>query len=189
MLSPSSATGNDLSSHIAVKFEGADVQICSILGCKKLAYPADLRTPVGRLDLQARWDAWQPIVTAGAALGTMIVLLAFWLLLGFVSSLVVWPLAWIRKKDLAWFGAWRVGSLSLSIGTLFAVLALWAYGFGLLDLLQFLIAALLQFLIWMVSLAFAFCALPARAPSPVAPGNPFASSTEAAAASGSPFSS
>ena len=52
----------DLSSHIAVKFRRRDVDVCSIFGCCHFDYPKDWTIEFNRVELEPRWDAWEPIL-------------------------------------------------------------------------------------------------------------------------------
>ena len=170
----------DLTSHIVVKFRNENCEICSIFGCSRLAYPRSF--PFNRLEMQARWGAWEPILDGGVAILSFLALVAVWAILAFVASFVVWPIAWFKKKQLSWSGSWQVSAAALMPGALLFTAAIWAYSFELIALLQFLVTAVLQFVIGAVYLACTIPALPVRPPRVGQPTNPFSSEAEASAA-------
>jgi hypothetical protein len=163
----------DLSSHIAVKFRKSTFELCSIFGCARFRYPPDWNVEFSRVALEARWGAWEPVVTAIAAIATFFGLLLLWIVLGFVYSFTPWLIALIKKRDLTWAGSWRMCCAALMPGALLFVLGIWIYGLGMLHVLQFLIVAVAQFVAGWVCIGFGLGVLPPRPPRKPRKANPF----------------
>src|SRR5438034_7674657 len=94
----------DLSSHIAVKFRRRNVDVCSIFGCLRFAYPPGWIIEFNRPELEPRWAAWEPILLGAAAVVTFLGLLLIWAALSFVYSIIAWMIAKIGKRLLTWPG-------------------------------------------------------------------------------------
>jgi hypothetical protein len=178
------ATDADLNSHIAVKFRARAMDVCSIFGYWRMPYPPGWTFDFNRTDLEPGWGAWQPIVTAIAAMVTFLGLLMTWFALGVLYSLVPWVAAWLTKRKLSWIGSWRMCTAGLVPGALLMVAAIWLYGFGVLDLLQFLVLVVLHFVLPWLCIGLAVRALPSTVPRILSGGNPFT-----AAHSGAPLKS
>jgi hypothetical protein len=169
----SQGEGTDLSSHIAVKFRKQTFELCSIFGCARFRYPADWNIEFSRLALEARWGAWEPVITAIAAIGSFLGLLSLWIVVGFVYSFIPWLIALIKKRDLTWAGSWRMCCAALMPGALLFVLGIWIYGLGMLHVLQFVIVAVAQIVAGWVWIGFGVRVLPARPPRARRKANPF----------------
>ena len=180
----SGTESTDLSSHIAVKFRRRNLDVCSIFGCLHFDYPAGWIIEFNRTELEPRWAAWEPILSAAAAVVTFLGLLLIWGALSFIYSIFAWIIAKIRKRVLSWPGSWAMCSAAMMPGALLLVAGVWTYGLGILDVLQFVVLAVIHFLSAWVYIGFAFAALPRRGPTDT--GNPFA--PRASPASSSPNS-
>jgi hypothetical protein len=137
-------------------------------------YPRGWTFDLNRTDLEPGWGAWEPIVTAIGASVTFLALLITWFALGSVYSFVAWLGAFLTKRKLSWIGSWRICTAGLVPGGLLMVAAIWFYGFGVLDLLQFLVLAVLHFFLPWLCIALAVRALPSTVPRMLSGGNPFA---------------
>jgi hypothetical protein len=175
----SDAPGMDLSSHIVVRFRKKSVEACSLFGCSRWNYSADLQMPFNRIDSQAKWEAWQPFLNGGAALGVVAGLLIFWTTLGVAYSLVAWPIAWILKKNVTWGGTVRIACAAQMLGSLLLLAGIWGYGLRLIDLVQLLSLALLQLFVAWIYVGCALKVVPQRTPPAEKRTNPFAISTGA----------
>ncbi len=169
----------DLTSHIAVKFRKKDYEICSIFGCWRLDYPADWTIEFNRPELEPRWAAWEPILGGAAAILSFFGLLVLWMLLGFVYSFIPTIWAALKKRDLSWPASYRLCLAAQMPGALLMVIAIWSYGLGLLDVLQFLVLAVVHLVMTWAYIGFSFSFLPPRHGTSRA-SNPFALSREAA---------
>src|SRR5262249_21951844 len=148
-------------------------EVCSIFGCAAIRYPAEWKVEFSRLAMEARWEAWRPVINAISAVVGFLGLLAFWILLAFVYSIVPWITAWFKKRDLTWGGSWRMCAAALIPGAFFFALGIWIYGSGFLDVLQFLIVGFVHFVLGLVCVVFGFRALPPRPPRIRGAANPF----------------
>ena len=162
----------DLSSHIAVKFRRRNVDVCSIFGCLRFAYPPGWIIEFNRPELEPRWAAWEPILSGAAAVLTFLGLLLIWAALSFVYSIIGWMIAKIGKRVLTWPGSWTMSAAAIMPGALLLVAGIWTYGLGVLDVLQFVVLVAIHFLSAWVYIGFALRALPKGACG--AGGNPFA---------------
>lgn len=167
----SNETGGDLSSDVAVKFRKRNVDVCSIFGCSHFNYPSGWIIEFNRADLEPRWGAWEPIVSAIAAVVTLLGLITLWVVLGLIYCFIPWIVAVSKKRDLTFAGSWLMCSAALVPGALLFVVAIWGYGLRVLDLLQFLVLAVVHIVVAWVCILFAFRVLPPRPPRPA---NPFA---------------
>ena len=166
-------TDVDLNSHIVVKFRVRAVDICSIFGYCRIPYPRGWIIDFNRTDLEPGWGAWEPIVTALGAATTFSGLLIIWFALGFIYSFVPWLFAWLTKRKLPWIGSWRICTAGLIPGGLLFVGAIFLYGLGVLDLLQFLVLFVLHFLLAWLCVGLAVRTIP-TASRPTTTGlNPF----------------
>lgn len=154
--------GTDLSSHIAVKFRQRNVDVCSIFGCLRFAYPPGWIIEFNRPELEPRWAAWEPILSGAAAVLMFLGLLLIWAALSFIYSSVAWLTAKIRKRALSWTGSWAMSAAALMPGALLMVAGIWTYGLGVLDVLQFVVLVAIHFLSAWVYIGFAIGALPKR---------------------------
>jgi hypothetical protein len=164
----------DLNSHVVVKFRKRTVDVCSIFGCLRFPYPRGWVVEFNRTDFEPGWGAWQPFVTALVAIGTFVGVLVLCFGLGFFYSFAVWIIARVYRRDLTWRGSWRICSAGLIPGVLLFALAVWLYGFGILDVLQFFVLSVVQFVLGWICIAFAAHVLPPAAAPKSGLGNPFA---------------
>ena len=176
----------DLSSHIAVKFHRRNVDVCSIFGCLRFDYPPGWTIEFNHTELEPRWTAWEPILTGAAAVVTFLGLLLIWAALSFLYSIIAWIIAKIRKRLLSWPGSWAMCSAGLMPGALLLVAGIWTYGLGVLDVLQFVVLAVIHFLSAWVYVGFALGALPKHTPAsqnanPFAPPAPLGSAISSTA--------
>ena len=170
------ARETDLNSHIGVKFRKKGVDVCSLFGCWRLAYPPGWTIEFNRTDLEPGWGAWEPVVTVIAALGTFLGLLIIWFALGSLYCLAPWIVARVHKRHLTLAGSWRMCSASVVPGTFLLVAAIWLYGLGVLDLLQFFVLAIVHIILAWLCIVFAWRALPGATPKSIL-NNPFAASS------------
>ena len=157
------------------EFGTNSLAIISLLGKAEVPYPDDfgpqMYVPVNRPDLQPQWDAWRPDVLLSAVVGTFVGLMLTWFGLATVYCLPVWVIASVTGRQLGFGGAWRLAGAALMPGALLVTLALGAYVLGICDLLQFLYAFGLHWVLGWIYLGVAplFLAVTGHQ----APKNPF----------------
>jgi hypothetical protein len=154
----------DLNSHIVVKFRKTTCEICSLFGCLRFDYPRGYSIEFNRVELEPRWGAWEPFILGAAAVGTFLLSVGFWIVMGFLYAFVPWVLAWSKKRDLSFMGSWWMCAAASVPGSSIFTAAIWAYGLGILDVLQFFLLAVAQVAICWVYIGFAFRLLPGRPP-------------------------
>jgi hypothetical protein len=147
--------------------EGADVQVRllkdeirfrSLFGDLSLPYPEGLDIPFDRTDVEPWWGAWHPGVTAALAASVLLGLLMVWAVLSVVYAWPVRLIVFFADRDLSWAGAWRLSGAALLPGALFLTIAILAYTFRQLNLVQLLAAVAIHFVIgWVYVLCSPFC--------------------------------
>lgn len=170
------AFSGGLASDLRVEFHQDRVLLCSLPGCATFAYPKGA-LDFNRIELQPRWDAWEPILLGLAALGTVSLLMLSWSLLATLYFGFAWLIAFFADRQLSLGGSWRLASAALMPGTLLVSLGIVLYGLGVLDLVRFGMLFLLHLLL---GPAFTFASLfflPRSAKLAPLPGNPFTPST------------
>jgi hypothetical protein len=158
---------------LQVTFGKVGVRFRSWFGYTELPYPTGFLVALNRPELEAWWGAWHPAITAGLAGGTFLGLFGIW---GALAFLYAWPVKLIgfyADREMSLLGAWRLSAAALLPGALFFTLAIVAYTFQQLHLLQLLSAAVLHLVIGWIYLLVS----PFFVPAPVRKDrrNPFAS--------------
>jgi hypothetical protein len=163
--------------------EGADLQLelgqkelrlRSFLGYVAVPYPAGYVIALNRTELEPWWGAWHLAMTVTAAAA---VVAGLWLTWAVLALIYAWPvrlIAFYADRALTWLGAYRVAAAALLPGALFFSLAILAYTWHRLTLLQLLLAALLHLMIgWAFVLVTPFCLPRTPARGTVGKKNPF----------------
>jgi hypothetical protein len=127
--------------------------------------------PFNRLELEAKWGAWQPILLGIAGISTALALLFAWWILASACFLLVWLLAFFADRQLTTGGSWRLCGAALLAGAALLIAGVVGYGSGVLDLIRLLAVALVHVLLSCVLIVWAVFVLPPVKPK-VAP-NPF----------------
>jgi hypothetical protein len=155
---------------VSVVLRQRHFEVCSLFGCANFWYPAR-DAPFNRLELEAKWGAWEPVLLGIASTATALGLLFAWWILASFYFLFVWTLAFFLDRQLTLGGSWRLCGAALLPGALLLTAGIVAYGLGLLDLVRLLIVAVLHVIVPWGLIIFATAALP-----PVTlrrPPNPF----------------
>jgi hypothetical protein len=159
------------SADVFVVLRRAHYEVCSLFGCAAFYYPAR-NAPFNRLELEAKWGAWEPVLLGIAATVTALSLIFAWWILSTVRFLLVWLLAFFCDRQLTLGGSWRLVGAALLPGALLLTAGIVAYGLGALDLIRLLIVAILHVIVPWVLIVFAVLASPPV--SGTLPTNPFA---------------
>ncbi len=146
----------------------------SILGFISLPYPRPWDLKVDRIVWESWWGAWRPFVLVGGGLLMSAGVLVMWWALAAIYAAPVRLLARLLKRQAGWVGAWKLSSAALMPGALWMNVAIVLYGLRQLELVGFLCAVALHFLIGWIYLLLAPAFLPARSPMAKAAANPFA---------------
>jgi hypothetical protein len=144
---------------VFVVFRHRHFEVCSLFGCADFAYPTR-EAPFSRLELEAKWGAWEPVLLGIAATATALGLLFAWWLLATCYFLFVWTLAFFVDRQLTLGGSWRLCGAALLPGAFLLTAGIVGYGTGLLDLIRLLIVSILHVLVPLVLIIFATLARP-----------------------------
>jgi hypothetical protein len=159
------------SADVFVMFRQRHYEICSLFGCAAFYYPTS-DAPFNRLELEAKWGAWQPILFGMAAIATALALLFLWCTLATLYFLFVWVLAFFADRELTLGGSWRLCGAALVAGTVLLLGGMASYGLGALDLIRLLAIAVMHVVLpWVLIIWAVFVLRPVK---PKRASNPFA---------------
>ncbi|MFM1768393.1 MAG: hypothetical protein RJA22_922 [Verrucomicrobiota bacterium] len=147
-------------------------------------YPHDRSLPFNQPDLQAAWDAWQPMLFGLACLGTLAFLAANWATLATLYSPLPWLFAYFTDRQLSPAGAWKLAAAALLPGALLATLGLALYNLGWINLTQFTLLWIFHLPAGWLYLAAAPRCLPRVQTPPPTRGNPFQPASPADSSAG-----
>jgi hypothetical protein len=164
--------------HLQVELGETTVKVISILGFVELAYPDGWLIGLSRTQAEPWWGAWKPALLAMAGALTVVALMLIWAILGLLYSGPAWLFAFFGNRQMTWPGVWRLAQAALLPGALVLSLSIVFYGWGMLDLLLFFVAAAMHLVIGWVYVVAAIFRLPVgkEEGSPSTSENPFAAS-------------
>lgn len=171
-----SSRRHSFSADVFVVFRRSNYEVCSLFGCASFYYPTH-NAPFNRLELEAKWGAWEPVLLGIAAAATALALLFTWWLLATLYCLFVWTFAFCSDRQLTLGGSWRLCGAALLAGALLLTGGIVAYGLSALDLIHLLIAAILHVVVPWALIIFAVFARPATISK--LSTNPFSTGTKA----------
>jgi FtsH-binding integral membrane protein len=147
---------------LQVEFRRTNLRCRSLFGYLAIPYPAGYTIAMNRGEVEPWWGAWHPAVTLGLSAATFIGLFVVWAVLALLYTWPVRLISFYADREVSWPGAWRLASAALLPGAVFFALALLAYTWRQLNLVQFLAAGILHLMIgWIYALFAPFC-LPRR---------------------------
>jgi hypothetical protein len=159
---------------LQLEFQRHFVEVRSLLGALLLRYPKGYEVQFNRPELAPWWGAWQPILVVMAGLAVVAGLLLLWALLAALYAPVSWLVGFFADRAVSLAGSWRLAAAALLPGALVMVVAIFAYGLEVLQLLHFLILTAFHVIIPWVYLMASPLALPPVAKGPRRGANPFA---------------
>jgi len=121
---------------VQVEFGRDDIYFYSLAGYREWPYPPDWNFGFNRHKLQPWWGAWEPPVQWLAFTGMFFWCLASWTILATVYFLPVWLGGFFANRHLTLSQSWKLAGAALMPGALLMILAILAYGFDLLDMVQ-----------------------------------------------------
>lgn len=166
-----------LATDLRIEFHRRGAAVCSVFGCIPVEYPEGFVIQFNRPELESHWGAWKPTVSWGAALATIVWLLLSWTLLATVYCPFVRLYAFYKDRRLTLAGSWKLSAAALLPAALTATACIVLYGFGVLDLLQFLIFGSLHVVVGWVYLVASPLRLPRVSDAPHKAKNPFGDGT------------
>jgi hypothetical protein len=159
--------------HVNVEFGRGGVEVFSLLGFVRFAYPTRSIIWFNHTVLAPWWGAWSPEILALIALGVTAGLLICWAALAALYSPIPWLLAFFADRQLNWGGAWRLAGAALLPGCLLMSLAIFLYSVGTIDLVRLGAATAVHFALAWPYLVISHLWLP-RVSGARTKGNPFA---------------
>lgn len=112
----------------------------ALAGVGELRYPPG-EIPMGRTDLQARWEAWRPMLYAGLVAGVAAGLMLTWAVLAALYAIPARLGAFFSDRELGLGQCWKVASAALMPGAALMEAALLLYGARRADLIGLSILA------------------------------------------------
>jgi hypothetical protein len=157
---------------VQVEFGRTDVQVSSLFGFERIAYPLTLAVGFNHIEVGPWWGAWAPALL-GIVAGLVIVgLMATWAILATAYCWIVWLVASGANRRLTWRGSWRLAGAALMPGALLLTGAIISYGLGAMDFLKFALVVVAHFVVGWIYLVLCPLSLPQTAVE-VVPANPF----------------
>jgi len=163
---------------IQIEFGRDDVFVYSLAGYHEWPYPGDWNFGFNRVELQPWWGAWSPPILWVAFAGMLAWCMASWTLLATIYFLPVWLGAFFKNRDLNLRQSWKLAGAALMPGAVVMILALLAYGFGVLDVVQLTVAAGMHLVMSWIYLIWSVGVAPKLPSVAVASENPFAGKVE-----------
>jgi hypothetical protein len=160
---------------IQVEFGRDDIFFYSLAGYREWPYPKEWNFGFNRAELQPWWGAWEPPVQWLAFAGMLFWCLASWTLLATLYFIPVWFGGFFSNRDLNLRQSWKLSAAALMPGALLMIAAIFAYGFGVLDLVQLAAVVGTHIVVSWVYLIWGVWISPKALASTTAPENPFAS--------------
>jgi hypothetical protein len=159
--------------HVNVEFGRGGIEVFSLLGFVRFAYPTRSIISFNHTVLAPWWGAWSPEILALIAMGVIAGLLICWAALAALYSPIPWLLAFFADRQLNWVGAWRLAGAALLPGCLLMSLAIFLYSVGTIDLVRLGAATAVHFPLAWPYLVISPLWLP-RVRGARTKGNPFA---------------
>lgn len=161
---------HDYSADVFMVLRRSHVDVCSLFGCGACRYPVR-DAAFTRLELEARWGAWQPFLLGITGISVAFaVLFSYWIVATFYF-LFARLLAFFQDRALTLGGSWRLCGAALLAGTIFMLVGVVGYGLSVVNVIPLLLLFALHLVIPWLLIVFAVLALPRAVPKPA---NPFA---------------
>jgi hypothetical protein len=124
---------------LQIEFGRESVRVFSSLGYghADFFYPPYRFAPFNRTELEPLWGAWAVEILFIAAAAAAAALLLSWWILAMFYFLPVWILGFFANRDLNFRAGWKLSGAALMPGALMMAAAIFLYGFGALNLVQF----------------------------------------------------
>jgi hypothetical protein len=158
---------------LQVELGRKEIRFRSLFGYLPLPYPPGIILSVNRKELEPWWGAWRPALAVGIGVGVVISLWCVWSLLALIYLWPVLVVAFYADRRVTWKVAWRLAAASMLPGALFLNLAILAYAFHHLNVVQLIFAAVLHVLIGWIYVLVSPLSLPPSDGARVRLKNPF----------------
>src|SRR5262249_54571902 len=158
--------------HVQVELGRTYWRVSTLLGVSAEPYPVDRTMPFSRTGLVPWWGAWAPFLLALVAIGTLFGLLVTWTILASVYFLPTWLVGLYGDRQLSLAGSWRMAGAALMPGAVLMIGAIFAYGLGVLNLLEGIGVFVGHFVLGWTYLILSPLSLPRSASLPSSTENP-----------------
>lgn len=155
----------------AFVFSRKEVLASSLFGVFAASYPPRWSFPVNLPFLEPWWGAHKPFILVGIGAAVALGLLSAWLVMSLFYAPVVRLGAFILDRKLSLSGAWKMAMMALMPGSLWVCASVILYQMRSLEVIGFLAAYILHFVVGWVYLIGALQCLPTSISS--ADSNPF----------------
>jgi hypothetical protein len=169
---PEDKGGAGLRADLKVQLRKDHYEICFLLGCKSFSYPPGQSLQFNRLDLEPRWEAWEPFLLAAVGAAAWLFIFSSWLVLAALYFPLVFLLAHLKKRQVSLGGSWRLAGAALMPGAALLSIGIVCYGLGFIDLVRLFTLIILHLVVGWVYLILSSLTLPAKVSTP-SPLNPF----------------
>jgi hypothetical protein len=162
IVDPSATGGLGEVADVQCEFNQTGLRLRSLLGYVTVPYPAKWTIPFNRVDLQPWWGAWLPALIAGIVVSTFAYLWAVWSLCAVLYLAPIYVIAFYMDRPATLKECWKLGIAASMPGALLMSLAIVAYSFYQINLIQFLMAVPAHLAVTWIYVVFA----PLRLPRP-----------------------
>jgi len=159
---------------IQVEFGRDDVRFYSLAGYRAWPYPPEWNFGFNRTAVAPWWGAWEPPILWLALGGVLVWCFASWTLLATIYFIPAWLGGFFANRELNPWQTWKLAGAALMPGALLLIVAIFLYGFGVLDLVQLATAASVHIIVGWAYTILSVRAVPKLSSRAVAEKNPFA---------------
>jgi hypothetical protein len=159
---------------LVVVFRTEGIELCTLVGCLKLVYPAGYVIQFNRPELLPWWGAWRPVLLGGSGAAIGLGGLVLWNIVATVYAVVLRLVPRRLRRALTLGAGWKLASAALVPGALLLVAGLILYGLGVVDWLRLGLIVAFHILLGWIYILTALPLLPQGPPKPRTSSNPFA---------------
>jgi hypothetical protein len=116
--------------------------------------------PLARNDWEPKWPAWKPAVITYLFFGTILGLFATWIALGILYAVPARLMAFILKRSLSLWGAWKLSVAALLPAAILLTAAIGVYGLGQIRIAELIATWVLHFVVGWIFIVGAMIRLP-----------------------------
>ena len=158
---------------VQVEFGRKTVRIISLFGYAEFGYPRGWIIAFNRPELQPWWGAWEPPILWFAAGAVIVGLMTSWMLLAALYSFPASLVAFFANRASNLRASWKLAGAALMPGAALITVALFLYGWGMIDLVGFLTLTAVHLVVGWIYVGLSPLFLPKLGPGVGARGNPF----------------
>jgi hypothetical protein len=140
--------------HLQVEIGASNVRFISLFGYMDWMYPVVRGNSVfdfNRHKLEPWWGAWRPPILWMVFGATLLLLMCVWWAVASLYAVPLWLISFFANRRLSLVESWKLAGASLMPAAMMMLLAILAYGSGVIDLVQLMVV---QGLHWIVGVAY-----------------------------------